>query len=505
MVGQRFVLRDFQKEVIRGIYDSPTTLGIISFPKKNGKTGLAAPLLLVHLCGPMARRNSQLFSTAQSREQAAVVFTYAANIVRFSPELSAYVAIRDTKKELFCPELGTLYKALSKESKTAHGKSPAFVIHDELGQVSGPRSKLYSAMETAPGAHTQPLALIISTQAEHDGDLLSIKIDDAKTGADPTIKLFLWTADESLDPFSDEALRQANPALDDFLNYNVVRKLAENARRMPSDENEYRNKNLNQRVTHSNPVFSRQVWEEGNRPVKREIFFDGRPVYGGLDLSGRNALTAAVFVAQDDKSNWHSLPIFWAPRLELEERSKRDRVPYDVWAKQGFLSLTKGKTVDYDTVAESIVEFCSRANVVAIRFDRWRMDVFLAALKRVDGVPDVVVLKGSAKRPADIVEGTIVLEEHGQGFRDMTPAVEAMTEIVGDAQFVHGGHPIMRDHAHNAVLLTDQGGGKKLDQSSQTARIDGIVSAAMALYRATADIVEDNSSVLDFLRSPVIA
>ena len=118
-VGQAVRLCGFQKKVIRGIYDSPTRRAIISFGRKNAKTTLSAFLLLLHLCGPEARANSQLYSAAQSRDQAAILFSLAAKIVRMSPDLSEYVGVRDTAKQLHCAELGTLYRALSADASTA--------------------------------------------------------------------------------------------------------------------------------------------------------------------------------------------------------------------------------------------------------------------------------------------------------------------------------------------------------------------------------------------------
>lgn len=135
-----------------------------------------------------------------------------------SPDLSEYVIVRDTAKQLACPEIGTLYRALSADASTAYGLSPAFVVHDELGQVRGPRSELYEALETASAAQDSPLSIVISTQAPTDADLLSKIIDDAAKGEDPATKLVLYTADESLDPFGEKAIRQANPHFDDFMN-----------------------------------------------------------------------------------------------------------------------------------------------------------------------------------------------------------------------------------------------------------------------------------------------
>jgi phage terminase large subunit-like protein len=110
-VGKPVKLRPWQKKIIKEIYGSPTRRAIISFGRKNGKTALAAFLLLLHLCGPEARPNSQLYSAAQSREQAAVLFGLAAKCVRMSPDLSSVIIVRDTAKELLCQEIGTKYRA----------------------------------------------------------------------------------------------------------------------------------------------------------------------------------------------------------------------------------------------------------------------------------------------------------------------------------------------------------------------------------------------------------
>jgi phage terminase large subunit-like protein len=155
LIGQKVRLRAWQKRELKNIYDNPkgTRRAIISFGRKNGKTSLASFLLLLHLCGPQMRYNSQLFSSATSRDQAALIFNLAAKMIRMSPKLRTVVQIRDTAKQLYCPQLGTLYRALSAEATTAHGLSPVFIVHDELGQVRGPRSELYDVLETATGDH----------------------------------------------------------------------------------------------------------------------------------------------------------------------------------------------------------------------------------------------------------------------------------------------------------------------------------------------------------------
>lgn len=460
LVGRPFELSPKQKRWLRRIYDTPTRRFILSMARKQGKTAFAACLLLLHLAGPEARHNSQLYSAAQSRDQAAILFSLAAKMVRLSPDLSKYVVIRDTAKQLFCPELGTLYRALSADASTAYGLSPVFVVHDELGQVRGPRSELFEALETATGAQEEPLSVIISTQAPTDADLLSMLIDDAQRGEDPRTKVVLYSADETLDPFSDEAIRQAAPHFDLFMNKQEVRDQAHAAQRMPSREAAYRNLVLNQRVNVSNPFVSRNVWASCGGEVDPEVF-KGRPVYLGLDLSARNDLTAAVAVAKDDDGVWHVQSTFWTPESGLVERAHRDRAPYDQWAKQGLLQTTPGASIDYAMVAEWLVEFSEAHDVAVINFDRWRMDVLQAELSRLD------------------VE--LPLEPFGQGFKDMTPALDALEAELLNGNLRHEMHPVLTMCAANAVVTRDSAGNRKLDKAKATGRIDGLVALAMAI------------------------
>jgi len=159
LVGQSIALMPWQKREILRIYDNPATTrrAIISVGRKSGKTSLAACLLLAHLAGPAAIPNSQLYSAAQSRDQAALLYALAAKIVRMSPVLSDAILCKDGVKQLACPARGTVYRALSAEASTAYGLSPALTIFDELGQVRGPRSELYEALETATAAQLAPL------------------------------------------------------------------------------------------------------------------------------------------------------------------------------------------------------------------------------------------------------------------------------------------------------------------------------------------------------------
>jgi phage terminase large subunit-like protein len=469
LVGQPVKLRSWQKDLLRAIYGSPTRRAIISFGRKNGKTALASFLLLLHLCGPEARANSQLYSAAQSRDQAAVLFSLAAKTVRMSPDLAGVVIIRDTAKQLACPELGSLYRALSAEASTAYGLSPVFIVHDELGQVKGPRSELYEALETACAAQEEPLSVVISTQAPTDGDLLSILIDDAEKGADPRVKLALFTSDPEADPFDVETIKQANPAFGDFQQADEVLAMAEDARRMPSRENEYRNLILNQRVDRNSPFVSKGVWTGCGDPVSDE--WGDQLIYAGLDLSSTADLTAFVPIAWIDDA-WEVKPTFWLPKIGLAEKSRADRVPYDLWARDGFLETPDAKSIEYEFVAHWLVGFIRSHNVQKIAFDRWGMKYLKPWLVKAGLSED---------------EFEALFEDFGQGFQSMSPALRDCESALLNAKVRHANHPVLTMCAANAVVSTDPAGGRKLNKAKAAGRIDGMVAMAMAFGVAPAE------------------
>lgn len=457
-VGQPLTLAQFQKDFIRAVYDNPagTRRAFLSIARKNGKTGLIAALLLAHLVGPEAKRNAQLVSGAMSREQAALVFNLAEKMVRLSPRLSEFVRIIPSGKRLVGLRMNTEFRALAADGRTAHGLSPVLAILDEVGQVRGPRNDFVDAITTSQGAHDSPLLLVISTQAAHDADLLSVWLDDAQSSSDPRIVCHLYTAPDGCVLNDPEGWRAANPALGLFRSEDDLAEQMKQAQRMPSMENTARNLLLNQRISTDAPFVSASIWKQcGTEPRP----FEG-PVYGGLDLSARTDLTALVLIGKCDGS-WQVRPYFWTPHNGLYERAKRDREPYDQWVRMGCLHTTPGATVDYEHVAQNISEIVADLDIQAIAYDRWRMDLLNKEFGRI-GV-------------------TLPLVPFGQGFKDMSPAIDSLEAELLNGRMAHGMHPVLTMCARNATTVKDPAGGRKLDKSRFTGRIDGMQAMAMAM------------------------
>lgn len=473
-VGKPLKLEPFQKKFLRDVYDNRdgTRRAILSIARKNGKSGLIAGILLAHLVGPEAKRNSQIVSGAMSRDQAALVFALAAKMVQLSERLSKIVKIVPSGKRLVGLPLNVEYRALSADGTTAHGLSPILAILDEVGQVRGPRSEFVDAITTSQGAHAEPLLIAISTQAPTDADLLSLWIDDAVLSKDSQTVCHLYSAPEECDLLDAKSWKAANPAMGKFRDADDVRRQAEEANRMPSAESKFRNLILNQRVEARAPFVSKNVWMSCGGEAAP---WQGQRVFAGLDLSATTDLTALIAIWKDADGVWQAASYFWTPETGLTDRAKRDRVPYDVWARQGQLLTTPGNTVDYDFVAAFVLEMAGECDLT-LAFDRWRMGTFKQSLARM-GASDEFM----AER----------MKEFGQGFASISPALDLLEADMLNARIRHGGHPVLTMCAANAVVVQDAAGNRKLDKSKSTGRIDGMVALTMARGAAGAQVDTD--------------
>jgi phage terminase large subunit-like protein len=472
LAGTQMQLRPWQRDFVVAVYAEnaeggrPIRTAVLSMGRKNGKTQLAAALALCHLLGPEAEPRGEIYSAALTRDQAAKLFQEMVAILNAHPELEDRVNVIRFNKQievLFGKGAGSIYAALSADAGSKMGLSPSFVVYDELG--SAPNRDLYDALDTATGARDNPLLLAISTQAAADHHVFSELIDygiRVQSGDidDPSFHLSLYAAPADADPFTMEAWAAANPALGDFRSLEDVQRQAGQARLVPSKESAFRNLILNQRVSATARFIHKAEWDRCNATVDLQML-SGRECYGGLDLSGSRDLTAFVLVFPNEDKSLDVVCQFFMPEANIENRSNEDRVPYDLWAKQGFITLIPGSTIDPSFVAGSIINAAMSYDLRAVAYDRWRIE--------------------DLKRELGLTGMTIPLEPFGQGYKDMSPAVDVLERHVAENLLQHSGNPVLNMCASNAVVTRDPAGSRKLDKSKAAGRIDGLVALAMAL------------------------
>lgn len=480
-VGKELILADFQRDIVLKIYDNEdiTRKAIISEPRKSAKTTLAAALTLFHLVGPGARPNSQLVSTALTRDQAGLLYNLAAKMAKMSPNISDYVKLRESKKELYVTELGTTYRALSADANSNLGSSPVFAVHDEVGSIQGPTSDLIEHVSTGCAAQEFPLEIYISTSAATDAQFFSVIIDDAKKAEDPRTVLIEYTCPMEVDAFSEEALTY-HPAWNSFINKDELRHTQSEAQRMPSKENKFRNLILNQRIEVDTPYVNKTVWENNGKAPEN---WHGKDLYISLDLSAKNDMSSMTVIFQNEDGDGLSvIQKSYLPAENIITKSRDDRIPWDVWAKQGHLTLTPGSTVDYSFIVRDLMEFNEHANIVKFGYDDWKFNYFKKDMEHLGIDTRFIEEKFISVR---------------QGTKTMTPMIGALTNFLLDGRIQHGNHPIITMCIQNVKVIGDNT-AMRFEKRSANRKIDAAITLVMCcgLIHSYGDVAKKQQSYL---------
>ncbi len=473
--GQPFRLLPWQEKIIRDVFgtvrdDDPTmrqyTTAYIEIPKKNGKSELGAAIALNMLINDDEWK-AEVYSCASDRQQAAIVFDVAVDMVRQSPALMKRVKIIPSTRRMIYQPTGSIYQVLSSEVATKHGLNVSACIFDELH--TQPTRALYDVMTQGSGdARRQPLWFLLTTAGTDRNSIcweVHQKALDILEGRknDPRFYPVLFGLPDEADWTSEENWYRANPSLDHTITIDKVRDAFRKAQETPADENQFRQLRLNQWVKQSVRWMPMDKWDECGGVVD-PYALEGRACYAGLDLSSTSDLTALVlaFPPTSEDEPYIALPFFWLPEETLSLRVRRDHVPYDQWAKRGYIQTTEGNVVHYGFIERFICELGERYDIREIAHDRWNATMMVQTLED-DG---------------------FTMVPFGQGFKDMSPPTKELMRIVLEHKLCHGGHPVLRWNMDNAFVRTDPAGNLKLDKEKSTEKVDGAVALVMALDRA---------------------
>lgn len=471
--GKRFELMDWQEQIIRDLFGILKPNGYrqfntayIEIPKKNGKSELAAAVALLLTCGDGEQR-AEVYGAAADRQQASIVFDVAADMVRMCPALNKRVKILASQKRLIYEPTNSFYQVLSAEAYSKHGFNVHGVVFDELH--SQPNRKLYDVLTKGSGdARMQPLFFLITTAGTDTHSIcyeVHQKAQDIIDGRkiDPTFYPVIYGADDTEDWTSPKVWKKCNPSLGETIGMDKVKTACESAKQNLGEENSFRQLRLNQWVKQAVRWMPMDKWDKCAFAVNEDDL-RGRVCYGGLDLSSTTDITAfvLVFPPLDEEDKYVIIPYFWIPEDTLDLRVKRDRVPYDVWERQGYLQTTEGNVIHYGYIEKFIESLGERFNIREIAFDRWGA---VQMVQNLEGMGFTVV-------------------PFGQGFKDMSPPTKELMKLTLEQRIAHGGHPVLRWNMDNIFVRTDPAGNIKADKEKSTEKIDGAIATIMALDRA---------------------
>jgi phage terminase large subunit-like protein len=208
-------------------------------------------------------------------------------------------------------------------------------------------------------------------------------------------------------------------------------------------------------VRRHTPFIKPAAWKAcGGKP----IIPDGAKVFAALDLGSTRDMSALVLIHEDANDVFHVVPYFWLPG-EVHEQQEQDRAPYEEWIAKEYVTAI-GEATDPKIIALKIAELNGRYQIRTLAFDRWRI--------------------ADLQRELKAIGCSVPLVPHGQGYRDMSPAVDILERLIVQQRIRHGSHPVLAWNAVNAVVTQDPAKNRKLDKSKSGGKIDGIVALAMA-------------------------
>lgn len=474
--GGGFTLDPWQERIVRRIYGPRHRDGtrivktvVLLLPRGNRKTSLSAALALLHALGPERLPGGEVISAASDRKQARLGFQEATGIIRATGELDRVTSIQDYRNRLVSRKHGSFYEGISSDAGTQHGRTPVFVLADELHAWK--RRDLWDVLRSGL-VKTPGSLLVVATTAGRGQENIAFEIVDyARRVArgeidDPATLPIIFETDPDEDWRDEEVWRRVNPGLScspAYPDIDGLRQLAREAESRPGDRDAFRQLNMNVWLDHSaSPFVEMSIYDEGGQSAVNLEELEDRPCWLGVDLSSTEDLTAIVACWRDGDA-YVVHPWFFCPEDNLRGRADHDGVPYPRWAHEKLITPTPGNVVDFDAVEDTIRYLCDRFDVQEIAFDPHMARVMMSKLRK-DGIPAV---------------------DMRQGWITMAPAIKALERAIIGRKFRHGGHPILRWHFANIAVETDKAGNKSFHKGKSRDRIDGAVATAMAVGRAS--------------------
>lgn len=458
-------------------------------PRKNGKTELAAGVSLLSLLGD-GEPGAQVFSIAAEKDQAALVFNKAVQMVSRSPTLARH--LETYKDSIYCAALNGSFRPLSGKPQGKHGLNMSGLVGDEIHEWKN--GDLYTFIHDSAAARRQPLEVLISTAGVSGGYGEEVwnecKALQAGEIDDPSTLVVIYAADPEDDWADPATWAKANPNLGVSVKVEALAEAARLAKQVPRLENDFKRYRLNvwtDQATRWLPIDAADDqgrkfgWDHCAGPVgwkDLEQKLRHKRCFGGLDLSAVQDLSALSwwFPVQPGLETPVWLVRFWKPADLVKQHAARDKVPYDQFVRDGALLTTPGNVIDHSAIREQVYRDAETFKV-AFYGERREADQGGLAIDRFDATETLVKLH----------EEGVPVVRYGQGFVSMNAPAKELERLTLSNGFHHGAHPLLRRHAMAVAVETDAAGNIKPAKDKSTQRIDGIVSGCMALGIALRD------------------
>ncbi len=482
--GKPFLLQPFQKFIVGSLFGWKASDGYRRFrtayietAKGSGKSPLAAG---IGLLGLVADREpgAEVYAAAVTRDQAKILFADAEKMGKASPSLAGKLEF--TVNNIAYPAQQSYFRAISAEARALDGKRVHMALIDEIHEH--PDAIVVDKMRAGTKNRRQALIFEI-TNSGYDRNsvcyqhhVYSQQILEGIVENDEWFG-FVCNIDAcgkdghtnpvfgcpDCDQFTDEACwPKANPGLDTILPRKYLREQVAEAKGMPSKLNIVLRLNFCVWTEQANRWLEMDAWDKCADPVD-PARLKNRDCWLGIDLSSTTDLTAAALLFEDDADGVADvLMYYWVPEEGVRKRGQRDRVPYDVWARDGHIEVTDGNVVDYEGIIQRVIGFQDLGyNIREIVMDPWNATATATKLQSMGFT--VVFLR--------------------QGYASLNEPSKELERRIMSRLIRHGGNPVLRWNAANVAVAQDPAGNIKPDKDKSTERIDGIAALVNAMSR----------------------
>jgi phage terminase large subunit-like protein len=392
-------------------------------------------------------------------------------MVRNNAILSKTLKIVDSQKRIINHRNGGFYRVLSSDVKTKHGINPSCILFDELH--AQPNDNLWRVLTSGTDyARSQQLIFVFTTAGVYNKESIWWRVrEKARQVRDGIIKdssflPVLFIADPEKDRVDDEDLWvRVNPSIGHIFTIEKIRKDYETARLDHVELQDFKRFRLNIPIKSLSRWMPMGNWDLCKKEEISEEDLEGRVCAAGIDLSSTTDLTAKalVFPPLEEDGNWIIKIKCYCPADTILDRSRQDKVHYNIWSEQGFITATPGNFVDYAFVKRDLLEDARRYDLREVAYDPWGASQLAGELQNEHG---------------------LTMTETRQGSKTLSEPAKDILKKVLAGKINHGGHPVLRWAADNLVMVVDANENIRPAKDKATDRIDPFVAVLNAWTRA---------------------
>ena len=466
--GKPFVLQDWQAYIVRQLFGWKRLAdglrmyrkAYIEVPRKNGKSTLCAGLALL-LAFADGEPGAQVYTLANDREQAHIVFDCAKIMAETSPVLTDKIIA--LKTSIVQESSHSVLRSLSSEAKTKAGYNISGTVIDELYAFDDP--ELVDLVMTATGARKQPLIIEITTAGYDQESVCFQTYEYAKNVAsgmmeDPTFFTVIYEATAADDWTDPKVWRKVNPSLGVTVPESYLEGECREAINVPAKQNAFRRLFLNTWTQQSERWLDMSFYD---KCVTNEPFSTaGRVGFVGLDLARTIDLVGCVelWAPLKPDGQWNIVPMAFIPGDNLAARSRTDHVPYDLWEKKGFIQLTPGNICDYSFIAAYLEKRREATKINDLVGDPWNFSQFSNNLQ---------------------ADGWNAIEAR-QGYRTLSPVTKELQRMIMAGKIQFPDNPALRWNFDNVSIIQDPAENIKPVKRNSSAHIDLVIALLCALH-----------------------